>query len=79
MDSPIFPPSLNSMAELREEKERGVTSQAMAVSYDNDPEKRSACDSEPESEDMAEVVRKAEDVAIMVSREHLYFSHLKTC
>ena len=69
MDLPTTPPSPTSSDVLSKEKELGVAaSQVTEVSYD--PEKRSTYDSEPESDDSA-VVRKAEDVAILVN--HGYF------
>lgn len=64
-----------------EEKDQDITTNVLSAnSYRRDPEKRSTYGSEPESEENVEVIRKAEDVSILVHlREYSLIRNILIC
>ena len=66
MDTPSTASHPDSIDGARTEKDQVVTTNVLEAVYNGDPEKRSVSDSDPGSEHSVEIVRKAEDVAILV-------------
>jgi hypothetical protein len=68
MNSPSTTSHPDDIDGVMKGKEQEATANALATAYIGDPEKRSMYDSEPGSEDSIEIIRKAEDVAVLVYR-----------
>lgn len=66
MNTPSTASHPDSIDGAHTEKEQVVTTNVLEAVYNGDPEKRSVSDSDPGSEHSVEIVRKAEDVAILV-------------